>query len=243
MTEWMGRVPEAGEAMERDGIRIEVLAANELRVDQVRISKAQPVTGNGIRKRLRFGLRLDHRPAERRQIDAAECAGRDQGRDRRGQTADDAHRDSGRLERPGAQVVFLDTPGIHQSDTLINRRMMGRSARHWMNAICCSIWPMRPADSEKRMRRAIDMLRKTATPAIPRVNKIDGWMTSASCCRGSRSIGRSYPFGEYIPVSAMTGEGLDVLTREVVKRMPAEGRPTSRPIRSRTSRSAFSRPK
>ncbi len=28
---------------------------------------------------------------------------------------------------PGAQVVFLDTPGIHRSDTLFNRRMMQRS--------------------------------------------------------------------------------------------------------------------
>jgi putative hemolysin len=42
VTEWMGRVPEVGDTVERDGIRIEVLAANELRVDQVRISKAEP---------------------------------------------------------------------------------------------------------------------------------------------------------------------------------------------------------
>ena len=42
VTEWMGRVPEVGESIERDGIRIEVLAANELRVDQVRISKVEP---------------------------------------------------------------------------------------------------------------------------------------------------------------------------------------------------------
>ena len=33
-----------------------------------------------------------------------------------------------------------------------------------------------------------------------------------------------YAFDEYIPISAVTGEGLDVLTREVVKRMP-EGPP------------------
>jgi putative hemolysin len=42
VTEWMGRVPQPGETVERNGIRIEILAANELRVDQVRISKAEP---------------------------------------------------------------------------------------------------------------------------------------------------------------------------------------------------------
>ncbi len=38
-TEWFGRVPRAGEIVERDGIRLEVLAANELRVSQVRLSR------------------------------------------------------------------------------------------------------------------------------------------------------------------------------------------------------------
>jgi CBS domain containing-hemolysin-like protein len=47
VTEWMGRVPEVGDTVERDGVRIEVLAANELRVDQVRISRTEPVTRNG----------------------------------------------------------------------------------------------------------------------------------------------------------------------------------------------------
>jgi CBS domain containing-hemolysin-like protein len=41
VTEWLGRVPQAGEVVERGGIRIEVLASDELRVKQVRISKAE----------------------------------------------------------------------------------------------------------------------------------------------------------------------------------------------------------
>jgi putative hemolysin len=40
LTEWLGHVPQVGEAVERDGIRIEVLAGNERKVDQVRVSKA-----------------------------------------------------------------------------------------------------------------------------------------------------------------------------------------------------------
>ena len=40
VTEWLGHVPAAGEELERDGISIKVLAANQLRVDQVRVAKA-----------------------------------------------------------------------------------------------------------------------------------------------------------------------------------------------------------
>ena len=42
--EWLGRVPKAGELVDRDGIRVEVMAADEWRVEQVRISKSQAVT-------------------------------------------------------------------------------------------------------------------------------------------------------------------------------------------------------
>ena len=39
VTEWLGHVPQVGEAAERDGIKIEVLAGNERRVEQVRVSR------------------------------------------------------------------------------------------------------------------------------------------------------------------------------------------------------------
>ena len=45
LSEWLGRVPVAGEVVERDGIHAEVLAGNELRVEQVRLrklTKSQP---------------------------------------------------------------------------------------------------------------------------------------------------------------------------------------------------------
>jgi len=45
VSEWLGHVPKKGEAAERGGVRIEVLAGDELRVDRVRISKSDKVAG------------------------------------------------------------------------------------------------------------------------------------------------------------------------------------------------------
>ena len=42
--EWLGRVPKVGEVVDRNGIRVEVLAADEWRVEQVRMSKSETVT-------------------------------------------------------------------------------------------------------------------------------------------------------------------------------------------------------
>ena len=43
MSEWLGRVPKPGEFVERDGMRVDVLAGDELRVEQVRIGKSETV--------------------------------------------------------------------------------------------------------------------------------------------------------------------------------------------------------
>ena len=44
VSEWLGRVPRAGESVERSGIRVEVLVSDGLRVGRVRIGKPQTVT-------------------------------------------------------------------------------------------------------------------------------------------------------------------------------------------------------
>jgi CBS domain containing-hemolysin-like protein len=43
VSEWLGHVPKSGEAADRDGVRIEVLASDEFRVERVRLSKSQTV--------------------------------------------------------------------------------------------------------------------------------------------------------------------------------------------------------
>lgn len=49
VTEWLGRVPQPGETIERDGIRVEVLASDEMRVEQVRLSQiTQPQTADSV---------------------------------------------------------------------------------------------------------------------------------------------------------------------------------------------------
>jgi CBS domain containing-hemolysin-like protein len=42
--EWLGRVPKAGETIERDGLKAEVLASDDMRIEQVRLSRAPQVT-------------------------------------------------------------------------------------------------------------------------------------------------------------------------------------------------------
>ena len=58
----------------------------------------------------------------------------------------------GVLKLPGAQIVFVDTPGIHKSSTLLNKRMMDQVRASADATWCCSWWTRRLA-STRRMRR------------------------------------------------------------------------------------------
>lgn len=46
VTEWLGRVPTPGESIERDGLRVDVIASDEMRVERVRLSKVQDVAAD-----------------------------------------------------------------------------------------------------------------------------------------------------------------------------------------------------
>jgi GTPase len=121
---------------------------------------------------------------------------------------------------PGAQVVFLDTPGIHRSDTLFNRRMMQqvRAALDERDLLLYLADATRGVGEEDA--KAIDMVRKASTPSILVLTKIDLVQDKRKLLPRIEKYRETYPFEDYIPISAVTGEGLDVLTKEVVKRMP-----------------------
>jgi GTPase len=77
------------------------------------------------------------------------------------------------LTLPNAQIVFLDTPGIHRPDTLMNRRMMDsiRAAldeRDLLLFLADATRPFSDADEE-----AVRVIEKGAAPALLVLNKID----------------------------------------------------------------------
>src|SRR5215467_5001595 len=79
----------------------------------------------------------------------------------------------GVLHLPQAQVVFMDTPGIHKADTPLNKRMMDtvRAALEQRDLLLFLADAAQPFGEDDR--RAVDVLRKTQTPVILVLNKID----------------------------------------------------------------------
>jgi GTP-binding protein Era len=126
----------------------------------------------------------------------------------------------GVLHLPQAQIVFIDTPGIHKADTPLNKRMMEtvRAALEERDLLLFLADAARPFGEDDR--HALDLLRKTATPVILVLTKIDLLRDKAALLPIIEGYQAAYEFADYIPVSAVKGDGLKVLKKVILERLP-----------------------
>ncbi len=129
----------------------------------------------------------------------------------------------GVLTTPEAQIVFIDTPGIHKSDTLFNKRMMDtvRGALQDRDLV------LYVADATKQPteedEHAISALNKTGQTLLV-LNKIDRIADKRLLLPLIERYNALFPFSEAVPLAARTGEGIDGLKKAIVKHLP-EGPP------------------
>jgi GTP-binding protein Era len=126
----------------------------------------------------------------------------------------------GVLTLPAAQVVFVDTPGIHKSNTLLNKRMMDavRTAADAPDLALFVVDALAPFTEEDA--KAVDLVKKTNAPAIALFNKIDWLEDKPKLLALIERYRTLHDFAAYIPISALKGQGLDVLRREIIARLP-----------------------
>jgi len=126
----------------------------------------------------------------------------------------------GVLTLPAAQIVFVDTPGIHKSTTLINKRMMDvvRSALDDRDVLLYLDDSTKPLTEEDE--HAVSVLHGVATSSLLVLNKIDQFPDKRMLLPRIERYKAWREFDEYLPVSALTGEGLDALKTAVIARLP-----------------------
>lgn len=119
-----------------------------------------------------------------------------------------------------AQVIFLDTPGIHSSETMFNRRMMAevRAALEERDLLLFTVDASREFTNDDR--DAIDLIRRSRTPAILVLNKIDRVKEKARLLPLIEAYKEQFDFREYLPISALRAKGLDELKTAVMACMP-----------------------
>jgi len=119
-----------------------------------------------------------------------------------------------------AQIAFLDTPGIHESGSLLNRRMMEtvRAALEDRDVLLY-LADVTTAFGDEDVK-ALALIRDLRTPVFLVLTKIDRLQDKRLLLPRIEQYKAVREFAEYIPVSAVTGEGLDTLRSAIVARLP-----------------------
>ena len=125
----------------------------------------------------------------------------------------------GVLTLPEAQIVFADTPGIHASDTLFNRRMMDtiRAALQDRDLVLYVVDATRPIGQEEE--RGVSAL-AGSVKALLVLNKIDRIQDKRLLLPVIEQYMGLFPFLEAVPVCARIGEGIQELIRLIVNNLP-----------------------
>ena len=121
----------------------------------------------------------------------------------------------GVLNRPDAQVVFVDTPGIHKPRTLLGQRL-NDTAEHAMDGVDVAALlvdataPIGTGDTW-----VASLLPRNAFLVL---NKVDIATPDQIVAQLARAA--EFDLAEYFPVSAKTGDGVDALVDALVARLP-----------------------
>ncbi|MGI5877416.1 MAG: GTPase Era [Christensenellales bacterium] len=125
----------------------------------------------------------------------------------------------GILTRDGVQVVFIDTPGMHKPRNELGEYMVRAAVGAWRDvdlilAVLDASEPIGEGDE-----RLIGQVGALSTPAILALNKIDRIRKEELLALIDRFAALQF-IAQIIPVSALTGDGVPLLEREIVSRMP-----------------------
>jgi GTP-binding protein Era len=120
---------------------------------------------------------------------------------------------------PSGQIIFLDTPGIHRSGNLLNQSMVrtALATLQEVDVVCLLIEANSPGHEENDW--ILENLQKVRKPVFLAINKID-LVPKGNLLPIMERFSQKRPFEQIIPISAVLGEGVDILVRELLKILP-----------------------
>ena len=125
------------------------------------------------------------------------------------------HRIQGVLNRPDAQAVFVDTPGIHKPRTALGERLnvAAESAIGDVDVVVLVLDATQPLGRGDRW-----VAERVPADAVVVVNKVD--IAKPAEVLEQLRAAAELDLAEYFPVSARTGDGVGELVDHVVGRLP-----------------------
>jgi GTP-binding protein Era len=119
----------------------------------------------------------------------------------------------------GGQFIFIDTPGLHEGRSELNHRMVRTAIASGRDADVLLFLIEAPSPFVEKDRQMIGSLRGSRGIPFLVINKID-LVKKETLLPIIDQYQRLHSFENIIPISAVTGEGVDILLDEILKYLP-----------------------
>ena len=130
----------------------------------------------------------------------------------------------GIITKPEGQVVFVDTPGVHQPGYELNRRMMAAVQDALLGVDLVALIRDASVSTGNGDRFVLDLIKRSEKPALLLLNKIDKLDEKSVLLPLIDWYRNEYEWREIIPISALKDEMTDVLIENALRHLP-EGEP------------------
>src|ERR1041385_2441425 len=130
----------------------------------------------------------------------------------------------GIITKPEGQVVFVDTPGVHQPGYELNRRMMASVQDALMGVDLVCLIRDAAVSTGNGDRFVLDLVKRSDKSALLLLNKIDKLEEKSALLPLMDWYRNEYEWREIIPISALKDEMTDVLVESCLRHLP-EGEP------------------
>lgn len=130
------------------------------------------------------------------------------------------HKIKGIVTLKNGQIVFIDTPGVHKPGYLLNRRMMAAVHDAILSVDLVVLLRDASVSTGNGDRFVLDLVKNSDKPAVLVLNKIDKVKDKKLLLPLIEFYSNEYKFAEIIPISALKGDAVEILLKEIVKHLP-----------------------
>ena len=118
------------------------------------------------------------------------------------------------------QVIYVDTPGIHQRRGTAINKYMNRAATSILNDVDLIVFVVQVKQWTDEDKSIIEKLKAVSCPVVLVVNKMDMLTNKKQLLPEISKLSAHYDFAEIIPISALNGVNIDVLEEKIAPLLP-----------------------
>ena len=130
------------------------------------------------------------------------------------------HRILGLVQRPDAQIAFVDTPGLHHHARRALNKAMNRTAAAALGDADLVVMVVQALAWRAEDDLVLSRIARSGKPVVVAVNKVDQVRPRERLLPYLKQLGERHDFKALVPVSALKGKGLEDLLSTIAAQLP-----------------------